>query len=246
MGMKMENIKNQYKVAVVTPYYRSDVEKLMRCCDSVAAQTIPCEHILVADGEAQAVFSKYAITHMVLPSNVGNSGATPRGFGGQYAFMQGYDLVAFLDADNWFEPEHLEKAIHALEQEQADLVLAKRNIVFPDGEVLQHDDPQDAAGTHVDTNCYVFSKKCAYLMAVWTMWPKEFGVGEDRVMLKVIRSKKLKAAKISDKTVWYESNWAIHYALAHKTPVVPLRKPSHSVHKDWDEKLFFSRTGISF
>jgi hypothetical protein len=92
----MPDVSLPLKVAVITPYYRSDVPKLKRCCESVAKQTYACDHILVADGEVQDVFEKFNITHMQLPHNVGNSGATPRGLGAQYAFAQGYDAV--LDA----------------------------------------------------------------------------------------------------------------------------------------------------
>lgn len=240
----MSNTNSPLKVAVITPYYRSDVPKLMRCCESVAKQTYACDHILVADGEVQDVFAQYNITHMQLPHNVGNSGATPRGLGGQYAFVQGYDVVAFLDADNWYEPNHIEKAVKLLAQDRCDVVFASRHVVFPDGEVLHERDPQDEKSEHVDTNCYVFSKRVAYLMAVWAMWPKEFGVGEDRVMRLVISRKKIKAMRMLAKTVWYETNWAIHYNLAKKKPVAPLREPSKTIKETWSSALFFEKTGI--
>lgn len=240
----MTNQKSGLKVAVVTPYFRSDVAKLMRCCTSVARQTYACDHILVADGEVQEVFDNFKITHMQLPVNVGNSGATPRGMGAQFAFVQGYDVVAFLDADNWYGPDHIEKAVELLDQGDCEVVFANRHVVFPDGEVLEAADPQDEKEGHVDTNCYVFSKKVAYLMAVWTMWPKEFGVGEDRVMRLVIDRKKIRTARMLTKTVWYESNWPIHYALAHKKPVAPLRQPGKTVRETWSSQLFYEKTGI--
>lgn len=240
----MTNTNTPLKVAVITPYFRSDVTKLMRCCESVAKQTYACDHILVADGEVQDVFADYKVTHMQLPHNVGNSGATPRGLGGQYAFVQGYDVVAFLDADNWYELEHIEKAVQIFQKTECDVVFASRHVVFPDGEVLQTPDPQDEKDLHVDTNCYVFSKRVAYLMAVWAMWPKEFGVGEDRVMRMVIRRKQIKAMRMLTKTVWYETNWAIHYSLAKKKPVSPLRQPGKTVRETWSPALFFEKTGI--
>lgn len=232
---------SKYKVAVVTPYFRIDPEKLKRCCDSVARQTFKCDHILVADGEPQAMPQGVNVIHMVLPANVGNSGATPRGFGAQYAFVQGYDAVAFLDADNWYDPDHIEKAVHVLEDDAQDVVFARRHVIFPDGEILQVDDPQDKDGGHVDTNCYVFSKRVAYLMSVWAMYPKEFGVGEDRLMRKIIADKKLKTKLIDKKTVWYETNWGIHFSLAKKTPLVPLRSPKKSFKDNFCSKISSER-----
>ena len=90
-----------FKVAVITPYYKIEPDKLERCIKSVAQQTLKCDHIIVADGIPQTLPTGYNIMHIVLPANVGNSGSTPRGLGAQYAFAQGYDAVAFLDADNF-------------------------------------------------------------------------------------------------------------------------------------------------
>ncbi|MCW9040229.1 MAG: tetratricopeptide repeat protein, partial [Rhodospirillales bacterium] len=42
------------KVAVITPYYGEDLEILKRCHDSVATQTHPCTHFMVADGRPKA------------------------------------------------------------------------------------------------------------------------------------------------------------------------------------------------
>jgi predicted O-linked N-acetylglucosamine transferase (SPINDLY family) len=235
----------RYKVAVVTPYFRVPEDKFRRCCASVAAQTITCDHIVVADGEPQILPEGFELIHMVLPANVGNSGATPRGFGGQYAFAQGYDAVAFLDADNWYEPRHVELAVQALEADLLDVVYTRRNIVFEDGEVLGVDDPQDTQGGHVDTNCYVVSKRAAFLMGFMALYPREFGAGEDRYIKKIIVALGLRAALIPDKTVWYESHWAIHHRLANKDPVAPLRKPLRSLARNWDARLFEQRTGLS-
>jgi hypothetical protein len=240
------NIKltSNYRVAVVTPYYRIEPEKFQRCCRSVKVQSIHCDHIVVADGEPQKLPDGYDLIHFVLPANVGNSGATPRAFGAQYAFAQGYDAVAFLDADNWYEPNHIELAIEELKKGSAEIVFARRNIIFPDGEIMPFDDPEDMRGTHVDTNCYVISKKAAYVLGVWSMYPKEFGTGEDRLMFSMIKNLKIRTAYLDHKTVWYETNWRMHYALMHKTPEYPVRSPAKTIFKNFDQELFFSRTGF--
>ena len=235
---------SNFKVAVVTPYFRIEPEKLIRCVDSVAKQTLKCDHIIVADGEPQMMPKGYNIIHMTLPANVGNSGATPRGFGAQYAFVQGYDAVAFLDADNWYEPDHVELASKVLMKMNADVVFAQRQVIFPDGEVLTVEEPQDADGKHVDTNCYVFSKRAAFLSSVWAMYPKEFGAGEDRLMRFLIARFNLKAALLQRKTVWYETNWGIHYKLAKKEIISPLRSPNASLKKNFSSRLLYEMTGI--
>jgi hypothetical protein len=60
----------------------------------------------------------------------------------------------------------------------------------------------------------------------------------------VISRKKIRAFRLLTKTVWYETNWAIHYNLAKKKPVAPLRKPSKTVRETWSQALFLERTGI--
>jgi glycosyltransferase involved in cell wall biosynthesis len=233
-----------YKIAVVTPYYRIEPEKLKRCCDSVSAQTYECDHILVADGEPQEIPDGKNIIHMTLPGNVGNSGASPRGFGAQYAFVQGYDAVAFLDADNWYDEDHIELAITKLEKNNLDVVFARRHIIFPDGEILTQDDPEDKDAKHVDTNCYIFSKRAAFMMVIWSMYPKEFGAGEDRLMRIMISARKLNYELLDKKTIWYETNWKRHYRMGGKKEILPLRSPKNFISKSWDKKLMQMRTGL--
>ena len=235
-----------YRVAVVTPYFRIEPEKLQRCCASVASQTFQCDHILVADGEPQALPEGFKLIHMVLPANIGNSGATPRGMAAQYAFVQGYDAVAFLDSDNWFDPDHIELAVKALEQDLRDVVFSGRHVIFPDGEILQANDPQDADGKHVDTSCYVFSKRAAYLMVVMAMYPKQFGAIEDRIIRAVISRKNLKTRYLAKKTMWYETNWPIHYALANKKPVAKLHALKNRPDNDAIAEFLRTRCGFVF
>lgn len=233
-------------VAVVTPYWRTVTDKLARCCASVRGQTLAATHYLVGDGERQALPSTAGkeVVHVVLPANIGNSGATPRGIGAVLAFNAGFDAVAFLDDDNWFTPDHLSKAVELLEREQLDVVFARRHIIFPDGKVLRVADPSDEDRTHVDTNCYVLSRRAAFLAAVWAMYPREIGVEEDRVILRVLQQLGLKTGFLDTKTVFYETNWGLHYKLAAKMPVAPLRQPTHSLRQHFNPLIYRRQTGV--
>ncbi len=235
-----------YRVAVVTPYFRVEPRKLAKCCESVLSQSFRCDHILVADGEPQDFPSNPRIIHLVLPHNIGNNGASPRGIGAQYAFVQGYDAVAFLDADNWYETDHIERAVKPLENEGLDVVFSRRHIVFPDGEVLAVEDPEDFERRHVDTSCYVFSKRAAYLLSIWAMYPKDFGAIEDRIMLKVIMEKNISYKFLSGKTVWYETNWPLHYSLARKKPTETLHRLKNRPSPEAIAAFLRSRCGFTF
>lgn len=230
------------KIAVVSPYFRETPEVLARCLSTVRQQTVPVQHYLVADGNPQAIVAERADVHLVLPGNAGNYGATPRGLGAQLAFNDGCDVVAFLDADNWFEPDHLARAVELMEREGLDVVFARRTIVFPDGEVLSMPDPQDAG--HVDSNCYVLSKRAAFLAGAWAMYPRQFGSGEDRVILAAIRQMQLRTGWVDVPTVWYESNWQAHYDLAGKIPARPPRTPTKRVTTHFHPERYFRQTGM--
>jgi hypothetical protein len=232
------------RIAVVTPYWRPPPGRLERCIESVQAQTVPVTHFLVADGEAVDLPQAPGRVHVVLPVNVNSLGATPRGIGAQIAFNQGFDLVAMLDADNWFAPDHLEQVAERFAQGDLDLVYARRRIVFPDGDVLTTPDPEDISGLHVDTNCQILSRRVAFLAGVWGMYPPQFGSGEDRLPPAVVRQMNLRADWLPEPTVWYESNWLTHYRLAGKQAVTPARNRPRSVTTHFDPVLYRENTGI--
>src|ERR1700685_971886 len=96
------------KICVVTPYYRESVEWLAHAHASVKSQTIEARHILVCDGAPPAGISDFQGTHIVLKRNSRCYGNTPRLIGCFNAITaMDADAIAFLDADNWYYPDHL-------------------------------------------------------------------------------------------------------------------------------------------
>jgi hypothetical protein len=82
-------------------------ELLERCHKSVRLQTLPSEHVLVADGFPRAELDSWPARHIRLPTPSRNFGDTPRRIAGDAAIEAGFDAVAYLDADNWC-PRHIE------------------------------------------------------------------------------------------------------------------------------------------
>src|SRR3990172_6396080 len=103
-----ENLEGPMRVAVITPYYKAREDWLTRCHESVRAQTHPATHILVADGTPESYVDGWEAQHIVLMKNHGDFGDTPRAVGSVSAIGQGFDAIAYLDADNWYAPEHIE------------------------------------------------------------------------------------------------------------------------------------------
>ena len=103
------------KIAVVTPYNKENDDILRQCHVSVLRQSYPCTHILVADGHPKSLFDEPKTMHVILPQANGDMGNTPRAIGGILADAYGFDAVAYLDADNWYDPSHIEGLITAHE-----------------------------------------------------------------------------------------------------------------------------------
>ncbi|MCU0940002.1 MAG: tetratricopeptide repeat protein, partial [Burkholderiaceae bacterium] len=101
------------RVAVVTPYYKERRAWLERCIASVKAQDYPVTHYMVADGFAQDWIDHSGVRHLKLDQGHADFGNTPRAIGAQLAVSEGFDAVCFLDADNWFAPDHVSRCLAA-------------------------------------------------------------------------------------------------------------------------------------
>jgi len=113
-------------VSVITPTWQRHDLLLDRCVPSVAAQTYPhIEHVIVSDGPDQELSERAA---KVLDSAGGDrlvfrylAGHDPQARWGHWARLRGLelatgDLIAYLDDDNAFRPDHVAKLVAALEE----------------------------------------------------------------------------------------------------------------------------------
>ena len=106
---------NTMKPAVNTPYHQESLEILKRCHRSVRAQTTEATHFLVADGNSRAVSSTNGMANIwCCRERHNNCGNTPRALGALMAASQGYEPIFFLDADNWFKPNHVKLALNCI------------------------------------------------------------------------------------------------------------------------------------
>src|SRR5262249_4891479 len=112
------------RVAVVTPYHREPPEVLAKCRDSVRNQTYACTHVLVADGHPQRQMAHADALHIVLPLAHHDNGNTARMIGAMSAVNRGFHAIAFLDADNWYEPDHVARMVALHRRTAADVCTA--------------------------------------------------------------------------------------------------------------------------
>ncbi len=203
--------EDRMRVAIITPYYREPLEVLRQCHESVLRQTYPCTHFMVADGCPNLEVSQWSIEHIVLSKPHGDVGDTPRGIGSLSAASQGYDAVAYLDADNWYYPDHVECMVALHRQSGAAVCTASRSIHRLDGSLMYADRHECDGRTHVDTNCYFITRAAFGVLPVWVLMPKQLAAVGDRVFWHSVLSRGLTCSHHFRPTVAYRTQWQVHY-----------------------------------
>jgi hypothetical protein len=205
------------RYAIVTPYYKEEKWLLERCIQSVRKQTVPTDHIVVADGFPQSWIDGERVRHIRLDRNHGDYGNTPRTIGGLLAVSAGYEGIGFLDADNWLEPNHVARCVETSERNAAcDFVIARRNLCRPDGSVIKVNDPP--VQSFVDTNCFFMLPGSYHVIAHFALMPIELSPICDRVFYAAIKAKKLNAEVVTEKTVNSHCLWSYIYRVAGEIP----------------------------
>lgn len=203
------------KIGVITPYYRESRTVLKRCLSSVRLQWGINEvvHYLAADGGGQDWLDDEKVVHLRLP-HFGDYGNTPRAIGALLAEKQGCDAFAFLDADCWYEEDHLLRLSELMVNENADVVTCTRNLYRMNGSFLSVDWESNGLD-FVDTNCFMVGRRAFPLMASWLFLPELFSVVGDRIFWKCIKenvdAKLIKMARSEKPTINYQTSYCSHY-----------------------------------
>jgi protein O-GlcNAc transferase len=210
------------RVAVVTPYYKERRAWLERCIESVRAQDYPATHFMVADGFAQDWIDGTGVRHVRFEKGFGDFGNTPRAIGAQLAVGEGFDAVCFLDADNWFTPDHVSRCLEAADaaDTRVDYVVALRDFVRDDGSVVPLKKREDSTAEqpgHIDTSCYFLLRGAFHTIPRWIM-PRPLAVLCDRVYRLVLDSERLKCTHTTQVTVNYLCTWRGPYLAIGETP----------------------------
>lgn len=205
-------------VAVITPYHREPREWIERCIASVKAQTHACSHLLVADGHACDWIEDAGVRHLSLGRSHADYGNTPRSLGAQLMVAEGVDAVAFLDADNWYEPDHIERCVRAAEATGADYVCSDRVFVRADGSRIPFRSREDDNGSHVDTSCLFLLFGAFHALPRWLLMPRPMAMAGDRYFLKSLRDEGLREARTGAASLNYLCTWADVYRVVGETP----------------------------
>jgi glycosyltransferase involved in cell wall biosynthesis len=198
------------RVAVITPYYKEDLNMLAKCHKSVMHQTYKeVRHFMVADGHPRDYVADWECEHIVLP-NCGDVGDTPRVVGYAVAAARGYDAICFLDADCWLEPDHLQTLVGIMKESNRAIVTCPRNLYDSNGSFLAVDTESDGRAFN-DTNCYLIHRNAYLLIHAFITKPNGEGLIGDRYLwLEVCRSG-VPIARSMKPTINYTTTFAFHY-----------------------------------
>ena len=169
------------RIAVVTPCHNTPAEQLDQCHRSVLGQTVACSHILVDDGsETPPTFDDAQILR--LPKAHADTGNVARAIGAISAVGQGFEAIAFLDADNWYEPTHIETLVNLHLSTKATVCTSSRNLYTPEGGLLGKCPEVDGA-RFVDTHCMFLTRGAFKTISFWYLVPdpSPHGAFNDRV-----------------------------------------------------------------
>jgi glycosyltransferase involved in cell wall biosynthesis len=203
------------RVAVITPYYRESNAVLRRAHESVVAQTYPATHFLVADGNSNPLVRDWAAEHIVLPRAHDDFGDTPRVLGAISALSQGYEAIAFLDADNWYYPNHIEAMVAAQRDTGLKVCVASRALHRIDGSFMYQMREDDRL---VDTSCYFLTGEAAWFIPIMAIKPKVLSEIGDRLFWKGLRDRGFGFVRVKTATVAYSSGWKRTYEVVGETP----------------------------
>lgn len=206
------------RVSVITPYVRESLSLLEEAHRSVLAQTMACSHVLVSDGVPHAAIDGWDAEHIRLPHAHDDGGDLARGIGALHAISAGADAVAFLDADNWYEADHIESLAALCRSSGRAICTSARSIRRMDGSVLDAIDDESDGQAFADVNTLLIHRDAVDAVALWATIPPEVGPICDRVFWLLAQRRGYAAAHSGRPTVNYRTRWYGHYVTKGETP----------------------------
>lgn len=167
---------------------------------------------MVADGHPSPEVDQWEARHIQIPYAHGDYGDLAKSIGAMEALVEEFDGIAFLDADNWYRPDHLEKAILRHQESGADVVVTYRYFCDRNEKPLAQCLNTDGVN-FADTNCLIFFGKSRPLACEWYKIPSWAHCICDRVLWSWIKKSDAKIFPSRDCTVCYSLEYEGVYKL---------------------------------
>ena len=204
------------RIAVITPYHREPAAILARCHESVRVQGVDVDHFLVADGHPLDEIDAWDVSHVKLPRSHGDNGNTPRGVGSLLASSEGYEFIAYLDADNWYHEGHLRSLLDLWERTGSPACSSFRTFHDISGNDLGISERDEDELRHVDTSCLLIHRSAFDCLPVWVAMPKILSPICDRIFLAALLHRRFAISSTGARTVAFESRYRGHYVSANR------------------------------
>ena len=165
----------------------------------------------MGDGVRRALATRDSLLHLALPRGVADYGDTPRGIGSMYAAGLGFDAIAYLDADNWYLPRHIESLVTLAQQSGAAVLSSRRALHhLEDGRLLAECLMSDGE-QFCDTSCMFFTRRAFALLPLWALMDRRLHPIDDRVIWARVMASGLARAHTGRTTVGYLATHATIY-----------------------------------
>jgi glycosyltransferase involved in cell wall biosynthesis len=242
------------KTMVVTPTIGT--RHLARCVESVQAQTLMgVEHCVVVDGPEHAtaveqVLKPFAfkkpIHVLVLPFNTGGGGWNGHRVYAAAPFLLNSECVAFLDEDNWYEPDHLLNMMRAMRKGGAQWAFCLRKIVDSEGNFITNDNCESLGslshtvmGTSdflIDTSCMLLKTHVACAASPhWMHKARQGGIEADRAVTRFLLGSRLPHAAVQKHTL----NYSVHKGSATSVPAEFFTKGNEMFRYDFSKPVVY-------
>jgi hypothetical protein len=211
------NSATRKKVAVITPFASTPVEYLIECNRSVLSQTYPATHIVISDGPDWPIPSELDCVRLSLEFQSNDYGDTPRASASQFALENGFDAIAYLDADNWYYPRHVESLVNGEIISGSPLGTTKRIIHRLDGTPLCKC-LNSGTPTFCDSSCAYVSREAFELLSLWSDIPSYAHAIGDRFFWHYALRRGFKPFMTNEYTVAYRAKHRSFYLRCGEQP----------------------------
>ncbi len=215
--MMEEGDTRTLRIAVVTPYHATAPQWLHQCHASVLGQSHPATHILVADGQPLPEVDRWTAQHIRLPVRHADHGNTPRAIGSLSAIGQGFDGIAYLDADHWYAPDHVASLVTLHRQTGAALCLSHRYLHRLDGTPLGRCKDTDGENFAAVSSMILF-RPAFHLATLWASIHPKLHAISDRIMMLQVRKQNVSRAFSDRHTLSFRTANRADYLAFGETP----------------------------
>ncbi len=192
-------------VAVVTATTGRDT--LLQTIASVKNQTYPCTHYIFVDGLHDIPDEAFDSAKVImLPKPTGLNGMMNGGIVAASAYLVTEDYICWLDDDNWFDNDHVESLVNAIENKP--YAYSLRKLIDFDDSFWANDD-FESLGHHadlIDLNCYLMKRDLATGLApCWYQTTGQLMIG-DRYVWAMLKQNNIPYGASGKYTVNYRLN----------------------------------------